>query len=532
MSSSQPDAGAPSDVGDAPARSRGPHRFNLRRITRHPITLRPITLRTKLIGSFVIAIVVVSAIIGVFTQVFLSQFLTAQLDRQVQSTTVRLGGPPLGNRGQYANGTFHVSPSEQMCSTNAGQEEPGGPQPDDSVFAVLGNGGDGGSPTVHAAVRGTYPSCTVLTAAAAAALTHVPSDGSIVTVTLGDFGDYRVLARPAGNDTIVSGLSTASVDAVQHRLLVILLIVAGSTVVLGGAAVWWSVRRSLRPLEEVAQTAREVTRLPLRRGEVDLSVRVPPTLTDPRTEVGQVGAALEAMLAHVEDALIARQQSESQVRRFVADASHELRTPLTAIRGYAELAGRNPDDLDAVRHALGRVHSESTRMTSLVDDLLLLARLDAGRPLGHEPVDLSQLAIDAVSDARVAGPHHQWQLDLPPDPVLAVGDSARLHQVLANLLANARSHTPPGTTVTTTLRAEPSAVVLTVADNGEGIPPELQSEIFGRFVRGERSRSRTAGSTGLGLAIVSAVVAAHRGVVGVTSTPGHTVFTVRLPLAA
>jgi two-component system OmpR family sensor kinase len=490
-------------------------------------------LRTKLIAGFVIAIVAVSAVIGVVTEVMLSRFLTNQLDHQVQSTSVRLGGGPPGRNGQSPGGSEssypHFSPVEQLCSTGEGSGGPGGRQPDDSVFAVIS--GSGSSTTVLAAVRGAYPTCTQLSAAAAQPLITVATRGGISTVRLGEFGDYRVVAQKFGDDTIVSGLSTASVDATRQRLLVILLIVAGSTVLLGGLAVWWSVRRSLRPLEQVAATAREVTRLPLRRGEVDLSVRVPPALTDPRTEVGQVGAALEAMLVHVEDALVSRQQSETRVRRFVADASHELRTPLTAIRGYAELAGRNPDDVDAVRHALGRVQSESARMTSLVDDLLLLARLDAGRPLGTDPVDLSQLAIDAVSDARVAGRDHHWQLDLPAEPVLATGDVQRLHQVLANLLANARSHTPAGSTVVTTLRTEGADAVLTVADDGDGIPVELQREIFGRFVRGERSRSRAAGSTGLGLAIVAAVVAAHHGTVDVQSRPGRTVFTVRLPLA-
>jgi len=162
------------------------------------------------------------------------------------------------------------------------------------------------------------------------------------------------------------------------------------------------------------------------------------------SQCGQVGAALNQMLGHVSSALAARQQSETRVRQFVADASHELRTPLAAIRGYAELARRDPLDQQGVGHALHRVESESTRMTILVDDLLLLARLDSGRPLSSETVDVTRLAIDAVSDAQVAGPDHRWELDLPDDPVLTLGDEARLHQVLANLLANARTHTGGG----------------------------------------------------------------------------------------
>ena len=282
--------------------------------------------------------------------------------------------------------------------------------------------------------------------------------------------------------------------------------------------------------------------------------------TDPRTEVGQVGAAFNRMLFHVERALGRRAASEARLRRFAADASHELRTPLSAIRGYAELALRHrgpvPED---VTHALTRVQSESARMSVLVDDLLLLARLDAGRPLEREPVDLSRLAIDVTSDARVARREHHWRLDLPSDPILVRGDEHRLHQVLANLMSNAGKHTPPGSTVSVALSisggvdsqvaadsgpeidrvergARPGAprVELSITDDGPGIPPELLPELFERFTRADTSRARdldAAGkSTGLGLAIVDAVVAAHGGSIAVTSRPGRTRFAIYLPL--
>jgi two-component system OmpR family sensor kinase len=182
-----------------------------------------------------------------------------------------------------------------------------------------------------------------------------------------------------------------------------------------------------------------------------------------------------------------------------------------------------------VAHALGRVESESARMTALVDDLLLLARLDSGRPLDRDPVELSGLVVDAVNDAHAAGRDHKFRLDLPDTPVTVPGDAARLHQVLANLLANARTHTPPGTTVTTSLRTTVDGwAVVTVADDGPGIPASLQPDIFERFARGDSSRSRAAGSTGLGLAIVAAVVEAHGGRVEVFSAPGRTTFTVYL----
>jgi two-component system OmpR family sensor kinase len=183
-----------------------------------------------------------------------------------------------------------------------------------------------------------------------------------------------------------------------------------------------------------------------------------------------------------------------------------------------------------VAHAMRRVESEAARMTTLVEDLLLLARLDSGRPLVREPVDLSRLVIDVVSDAHVAAPGHQLRLDLPEESIAVPGDPARLHQVLANLLANARTHTPPGTTVTTSLRIEDRYAILTVLDDGPGIPPALLPEVFERFARADTSRSRAAGSTGLGLAIVAAVIEAHQGNVAVTSRPGHTLFTVRLPI--
>jgi two-component system OmpR family sensor kinase len=281
----------------------------------------------------------------------------------------------------------------------------------------------------------------------------------------------------------------------------------------------------------VAQTATEVVDLPLDRGEVALPVRVLESDANPRTEVGQLGSALNRMLDHIAAALSTRQASETRVRQFVADASHELRTPLAAIRGYTELAQRVGDDTEAVAHAMNRVQSETERMTHLVEDLLLLARLDSGRPLEREAADLSRVAVDAVSDAHVAGPDHQWELDLPEEPVMVWGDAARLHQVLTNLLANARVHTGAGTVVTTRLETDGTHAALSVVDNGPGIPERLQSEVFERFARGDTSRSRKGGSTGLGLAIVSAVVKAHDGTISLESRPGHTDFTVRLPLA-
>ncbi|MGY1794351.1 sensor histidine kinase [Geodermatophilus sp. SYSU D00525] len=344
---------------------------------------------------------------------------------------------------------------------------------------------------------------------------------------LGPLGDYRVVASPSGDgDVLVTGLPLASAEATLVRLVAVEVVAGLLAAGVAGSVV---VGRTLRPLHRVAATAGRVAALPLFSGEVRLPDRVPAADTDPRTEVGRVGAALNRLLDSVESGIAARQASETRLRRFVADAGHELRTPVTSVRGYTELVRRRgglPEDADA---SLRRVEAEAVRTSGLVDDLLLLARLDAGRELAVGTVDLTGLVMDAVSDAHAAGPAHRWRVDLPGAAVLVPGDAARLHQVLADLLANVRTHTPAGTTATTRLRAEDGTAVLEVADDGPGVPAGLQAGVFERFARGDSARSRANGSTGLGLAIVAAVVAGHVGTVGVDSRPGRTVFTVRLP---
>jgi two-component system OmpR family sensor kinase len=320
-------------------------------------------------------------------------------------------------------------------------------------------------------------------------------------------------------------------DTVE-QLALIVAVVTGFGLLLVAAGAAWLARSTLRPLRRVAATATRVSHLPLDSGAVALAERVPAADTDPRTEVGQVGSALNGLLDHVGAALTARHESEMRVRQFVADASHELRTPLASIRGYAELSRREREPVPpSVRHALGRVESEATRMAVLVDDLLLLARLDAGRPLDKEQVDVTRIVVDAVSDAHAAGPDHIWQLDVPDESAYVCGDPARLHQVVANLLANARTHTPAGTTVSARVQHVDGEVRVSVDDNGPGIPETLQPNVFARFTRGDSSRSRAAGSTGLGLSIVQAVTEAHGGRVDLASKPGATSFQVALPAA-
>ena len=260
---------------------------------------------------------------------------------------------------------------------------------------------------------------------------------------------------------------------------------------------------------------------------------MPDAVTDPATEAGQVGAALNVLLEHVEDALQARHLSESRVRQFLADASHELRTPLSTIMGYAELSRRgDPGDSAGMLRAMDRVEAESRRMATLVDDLLLLARLGSGRPLDMGEVDISRLVVDTVSDAHVVAPDHAYRLRLPDEPIVVTGDESRLRQVLTNLVANAATHSGPGTAVTVSARlvADRDLVEVTVHDDGRGLPAEIAESVFDRFTRADTSRTRASGGAGLGLSIVKAIVTAHGGDVGVVSSPGDTMFTVTLPV--
>jgi two-component system OmpR family sensor kinase len=487
--------------------------------------------------AFVVPLVVVLGLAGFVSVAALRSELVGQVDARLDAVRNRSQSytPP-------GRGTLPTPPSP----TTDGATDGAGPDPrigDDPGPGFLGARGQGegtlGATVVDgvattSGVLGSTGQVLPLTRAQQSVLAGLPTDGQPVTRDLdGDLGEYRLVANtmPDG-DVLVSGLPLASTAEAVRNLVTAELVVGLLGLVAAALAAVLVIRRTLRPLDRVAATATRVSELPLSSGEVELAERVPAEDTDPRTEVGQVGTALNRMLDHVEGSLAARQESETQVRQFVADASHELRTPLASIRGYAELVRRQHAEVPTdVGHALRRVESEALRMSELVEELLLLARLDAGRELVTEEVDLTALVVDTLSDAHVAGRGHRWQVDLPDAPVVVPGDPARLHQVLANLLANVRSHTPEGTTATTRLRADGGWAVLQVFDDGPGIPAELRPHVFERFARGDASRSRSAGSTGLGLAIVHAVVTAHGGRVQVDSEPGRTVFTVRLPHA-
>lgn len=466
------------------------------------------TLLTSVIGLFVL----VSLVIGAFTAGATKAYLVGRTDAELRAAAERIA-----RDGEL------VAAAAGLSRRRDGP--PGGPSTFLSV--VVTDSTVRSSLAVTVTNEPTALSTDELATLFAADLSERPTEVDLGT----RLGTYRLVqAESPDSRTVIAGLRTGAVDATVRavaRLFALGALIGTVLVAFFGSLL---IQRHLAPLQRVAGTAAQVSRLKLDSGDVALAARVPPEDTNPSTEVGAVGLALNNLLDNVEGALRTRQESETRIRRFVADASHELRTPLASIRGYAELTRREQEPVPpSVTHALGRVESEAVRMQGLVEDLLLLARLDSGRPLQRESVDLTRLVINAVSDAHAAAPGHEWSVALPDEPVEVIGDEARLHQIVGNLLANARTHTPPGTTVVTGLRHQGRRVLLTVSDNGPGIPEELQGAVLERFTRGDESRSREAGSTGLGLSIVDAVATAHGGRVGVESRPGRTVVTVWLP---
>lgn len=389
-----------------------------------------------------------------------------------------------------------------------------------------------------------------LPAGAMDTLLLVPRDGQVHTVEVEGLGRFRIWAgeRPPGplepsppgttqaEQRVVAIAVGQPLDEVYSFLGTIALIMGGLTLVSIAVAVGvvqGIIRTSLMPLSTLASAADQVTAMNLVTGDVDLDIPEEPDSPGPNSEVTRVGAAIREMFVHVSNALSARQASETKVRQFVADASHELRNPLAAIRGYAEITRRSRDTLPPdMAFALERIDAESERMGRLVEDLLTLAHLDSDPQLSLGEVDLHEVLVNAVSDARVSGPDHRWELDLPDDPVIVVADRHRIAQVLINLLTNARVHTPAGTRVTTSLGVEDSHAVIAVSNDASPIPADKLDVVFERFGRVDPSRQRVGpGSTGLGLAIVRSAVEAHGGTVGLVSVPGETTFTVRLPLS-
>ncbi|MFT4470391.1 sensor histidine kinase [Arthrobacter sulfonylureivorans] len=493
--------GSAAEPGGAQRRGRGPHR---------PGLLKSWPLRRKLLLATLTLLAIMSATVGVVGYGVMSVYLTSQLDQQLEEAS---------NRAIRFGMIFR-----------------GAPEADSRDMMNIPAQGAG---TLNARIRdGEVRRAALLTADGRrqnlpardiAILTTLAVNEPATNRTL-SVGEYRLVADrdPEDGSTIITGLPLAGKENILASLTATTLIVSGAGLIATGLLGMVIIRRTLRPLEDLSAVATQVSELPLDKGEVALAVRVPPDAALPVTEVGRVGQAFNLMLDNVGSALAARQQSETNVRQFVADASHELRTPLASIRGYSELLRLTETLSPDGRLALERVESESRRMTSLVEDLLLLARLDEGHPPRESEVDLTQLVIESVSDAQVTAPAHSWRLELPDMPVTVRGDEGQLRQTLINLLTNAHRHTDPGTAVVTSLSQDPGGgAVVTVADNGPGIAPDFVDRIFARFTRADASRS--GGTHGLGLSIAAAIVAAHGGHIGVRSSPGDTEFTIRLP---
>jgi two-component system, OmpR family, sensor kinase len=478
-------------------------------------------LQVKLIAAVLVLVTVALLLIGLASAAALHGYLVGRLDDQLAQVADRFS-----HDGRFGPG-----------AGPGGGRGPGPPSP----YLVQRRGSNGEiTDNIPADSLDESEHPPRLPSDAAWFQTHA-GRAATVPATAGG-GHWRVVVQPTDDgDSVVVAASLDAIDSTTRQLrlidlgvsLVVLAVLAGV-----GAAI---VRASLRPLVEIEQTARAIA-------AGDLTRRVPDR--DPRTEVGRLGRALNTMLAQIESAFGARaaseasaRRSEDRMRRFVADASHELRTPLTTIRGFAELyrqgGARDPAELD---HLMRRIEDQAARMGLLVEDLLLLARLDQQRPLDRRPVDLLALAAEAVNDARAVAPDRRIELvlgghDGDRERVLVVlGDDQRLRQVLANLVNNALTHTPAGSPIEVRVGAEsldgrPGAAV-EVVDHGPGLTPEQSERVFQRFYRADPARSHADGGTGLGLSIVAALVAVHGGTVGVDSVPGRGArFRVILPLA-
>ncbi len=476
------------------------------RSTRHPLSLQ-----TRLMATVIGMVALILVAVALATSAILGGILQQNLDNKVRETTSRtvpsLVRPSLTTGHGFAYETLESAP--QMGGF--------------LLLVYSSSGTDAAYVTSEGAVQ-------ALSANQLAQLqAQLQHPEPAMTVAIDGLGAYRVYNMNIGWAFISGGLPLSDVNSTIGQILTTVGLVTFGGLLLLAVAIAVVIRRGLQPLRAVADTATRVARLPLSRGEVSISERVPAEQADERTEIGQVGAALNTLLDHVGESLEARQRNEERMRAFVADASHELRTPLASIRGYSELSLRDPSLSETTEQSLERIQAQSLRMTTLVEDLLLLARLDEGQELVYSTVDLTRLAIEAVGDARPAGPEHTWIIDVGDEPVLVAGDASRLHQVAANLLANARTHTPEGTVVTMRVARDGSDAVMSVHDDGPGVDPAIADELFERFSRADRSRARKTGGTGLGLSIARAIVEAHHGSLSVSSEPGDTTFFVRLP---
>jgi len=470
-----------------------------------------VTLRTRLLLALLGLVALGLLVAGVATFTSLRSFLLDRVDQQLREAREPV--------------VLSLSSDSQLPGVTQG---PGGPRanlPPGTYGALVDSSG-----TVLSKTTFSYGQSNTAVPRLPSPLPSAGADDSGTTVfnarsSGSSSTGFRVLVQrfPTRGLILVVAVPLTETSQTLDRLLAIEVLVSILVLAALAAASWWLIKRDLRPLEHMAETADAIA-------AGDLSQRV--TRAEPRTEVGRLGFSLNAMLAQIEVAFAERAATEEKLRRFLADASHELRTPLTSIRGYAEVFRRGAkDDPEDLATAMRRIEEESKRMGVMVEELLVLARLGEGREPEREPVDLKRIVTDAVADARAAAPDREICLD-GADATTVMGDDHQLRQVVANLLANAREHTPVGTPVHVTLATADAQAVLDVADEGPGLPPDEADNVFEPFYRADPSRTRDTGGAGLGLAIVAAIVEAHAGSVAVSSPEGHGArFTVRLPLA-
>jgi two-component system OmpR family sensor kinase len=484
------------------------------------MTLRTWSLRSR-ISLGVVALAAFGFIAsGLVAQSALKGYLTTQVDHELEAIT---GGtlPRIVQAG-IAHETFESAHDDNHENTPAATA-PNSPLqriPTTTSLTLLdptgqivgGLGGDLNKASITDYVKGLLPA-------------EVASHGDKPFTIEASGADFRAVARtlPGNAGTLVAAQSLEELENTVSRLGYLFFFISLILLILMAIAARTVVKVGLRPLDDAETTAEEIA-------AGNLSARMPEA--DSGTEVGRLVTTLNTMLARIEEAFAVRTESENKLRRFVADASHELRTPITAIRGFSELHRQGAVNGEAeTKQLIARIEGESKRMGSLVEDLLLLARLDQAREMDSKPVDIVKVVADAVASAQVSGPDHPITLVTPNVELFMLGDEVRIHQVIANLLANARAHTPDGTPIAVMITSDESEVSISVADKGPGLSETDQQHIFERFYRADGSRTRTGDDgSGLGLSIVDAVMRAHGGKVSVDSELGNgSKFTLTFP---
>ena len=452
-------------------------------------------IRRRLVAAILAVVAVVTGVAGVLIVTTLEHRLIAGVDRELETRRIAVAPPSGGGFGR------------RPPPPSSNRRDEGSPfDVRRYAFVALGPDGQAFSTVATGPTDDPDPLPDVSG--------HPPTDRAF---TVGSVGNsdlrYRVIGIPqADGGTLVAGIPLADVDYAVRTARGVVLLAGLLAVGLTGIIVWFSVRRGLRPIDQMIGTAERIA-----GGE--LSERAP--VPQPKSEVGHLASALNVMLDRIQEALEARTASEARTRRFAADASHELRTPLTSIRGYAELYRQGATSPDDVARSMARIEHEAVRMSQLVEDLLLLARLDQGRPLERQPVDLAAIALEAVAAAGAVEPDRPIHVDIGDGPVEVSGDAHRLRQVVDNLLANIREHTPPTTPASVRVEADAAGVRVVVADEGPGMTVEEAAHAFDRFWQAGGDASTSGRGTGLGLSIVSEIVAAHGGTIRLDATPGR-----------